>query len=122
MTKEERQHEKDKLVQFKHTAGSKQPRYDLIPYNSLKALADRFELGENKYKDKSWNANKNHLALLDDDWIYARAAHVVQHALLYMAKMRGEIPDNGDDDAGAIMWGGTVLSEAKRMRNVHFKT
>ena len=111
-----REHKKDTIVQFKHTTGSKQPRFDLIPYGALKALADRFELGEQKHGPKTWNGRSKQDGLADDEWIYARAAHVINHALLYIAKMSGTIPDDGDDDAAAIMWGGTCLSEAKRRR------
>jgi hypothetical protein len=104
------------IEQYKHTLASKKPRYSLIPKAALDALADRFELGQQKYKDKSWNALTKQDGLLDDAWVIARAEHVIYHAMLIIQKMNGLIPDDGDDDAAAIMWGGTCLHEARRIR------
>src|ERR1019366_1244366 len=46
----------EQMERFKHTASSKKPKLDLIPYNALVALANRFELGQEKYGNRAWNA------------------------------------------------------------------
>jgi len=93
--------------------GSKQPRLELIPYIALIRAALRFELGiANRRDGSSWNAlSKNfQTAVRDKKFILARAAHTAQHALKLKAILAGEIPDDGDDHAGAILWGGCFLA------------
>jgi hypothetical protein len=111
-----RDHSKDVIEEYTHTIASKKPKYRYIPKEALDALADRFELGEIKYSPKAWNALSDQAGLLDDNWVIARTEHIIHHAMLYIQKMKGLIPDDGDDDAGAIMWGGMCLFEAKRAR------
>jgi hypothetical protein len=108
----------EKIQDYCAAAASKKPRFSLIPPESIRALAARFELGEEKYgpTGKSWNALTSQNALSNDEWVIARAEHVIDHALLYIAKLKGFIPDDGDDDAAAIMWGGCCLFEAKRKK------
>jgi hypothetical protein len=109
----------EELQQFAVTTSSKKPRFGMIPHAALEALANRFELGEQKHGPKSWNALSNQEALKDDAWVLSRAEHIIHHAYRYIQKMKGLIPDDGDDDAAAIMWGGAVLSEAKRVKDSH---
>jgi hypothetical protein len=78
------------------------------------ALAERFELGQAKYGEKAWNAGSSQACLSDREFVIARAAHVVDHALKLIAKLHGALEDDGDDDAGAIAWAGMFLSEAVR--------
>ena len=100
-------------------ASSKIPRFDLIPYISLVELADRCELGLLRHKEKSWNAaSKNQDVLLDEEFIIARAMHAVNHALKYVAKLRGQTPPDDDNDASAIMWAGMCLIAANERRRV----
>lgn len=107
----------EEKINFKHTSSTKIPHFELIPLNALIALANRFQLGKEKYKDKAWDVlNPNQEGLKDEDWIIARASHIIYHAYKYIAKLRGLIPEDNDDDAGAIMWGGCCLSEAKRVK------
>ena len=112
-----RQHNLEPLKDFGLTNSSIKPRYSLIPKSSLDALAARFELGLEKHKNKSWNGLSNQAGLFNKDWVISRAEHVIHHAMLYIQKLEGIIPDDGDDDAAAIMWGGTCLFEAKRVKD-----
>lgn len=96
-------------------SSSKIPRLDLIPYRSIVRLAARFELGLERHGEKAWNAlSSNQQVLTDRDFVIARAAHAANHALLLIGKLTGCIPDDGDDDAAAIMWSGACLCEATR--------
>lgn len=108
----------EEMQQFNVTTSSKKPRFAMIPYAALGALAERFDMGEKKHGDKSWNALTDQTAMKDEAWIVSRAEHIIHHAYRYLLKLKGLIPDDGDDDAGAIMWGGCVLSEAKRLKAV----
>jgi len=112
-----RDHSIEELQDFGVANSSVKPRYGLIPKSALDALANRFDLGETKHKDKTWNALVNPEALNSTEWVISRAEHVIHHAMLYIQKLNGLIPDDGDDDAAAIMWGGTCLFEAKRVRD-----
>lgn len=114
----QRIHENEPLKDFGLTSSSIKPRYSLIPKPALDALANRFKLGEVKHKDKSWNALSNQKGLENEDWVISRAEHVIHHTMLYIQKLKGLIPDDGDDDAAAIMWGGTCLFEAKRVKGL----
>lgn len=110
-----RQHQTEKIQEFNGIPTSKKPRFALIPPKALEAMADRFALGEEKYKGKAWNAMNSQACLEERDWIIARAEHVIHHAYQFIGKYTGQIQDDGDDDAAAIMWGGACLSEAKRV-------
>ena len=94
------------------TTSSKIPRFDLIPYKAQLRLAKRFELGLEKHKEKSWNARSKQDALTDEEFIIARASHVIHHAMKLIAKRTGQLPPDEDDDAAAIAWGGIFLCEA----------
>lgn len=121
MEQEARDHTTEPMKDFGMTNSSVKPRFALIPSHALEALAARFELGEEKHKGKTWNALADQKALENRDWILSRAEHAIYHIYRYIGKMEGLIIDDGDDDAAAIMWAGTVLSEAKRLYN-HSKT
>jgi hypothetical protein len=111
-----------KLIFKGGAASTPKPKLFLIPYNALVGLANRFELGWNKYKDNAYNAisppsNARRSEMLQDqEWIRERISHVIHHAYQYLQKMEGVIEDDGDDDASAIMWGGACLSESYRVR------
>lgn len=113
-----RDHSSESMVEFSRTTGSKKPQFGLIPYNALVALANRYELGEKKHAAKAWNAlSKNQEGLKDSEWMRARVEHIIHHAYQFLLKYNGLIPDDGDDDAAAIMWGGSCLSEGRRVKN-----
>ncbi len=98
----------------KYTHGSKVPRLELIPRIALVSLAQRFELGIENYKDQAWNAlSANQEALDDRAMAIARAGHVIDHASKLIAILTGEILDDGDDHAGAILWGGAFLAASR---------
>lgn len=96
---------------------SRIPRYDLIPRAALKRVADRFELGLLKHKERSWNARAaNQQCLEDKEFLIARAAHAIDHAYKLIAKLEGFLPNDGDDDAAAIAWAGICLCEGTEPR------
>jgi hypothetical protein len=83
------------------------PRLDLLPYHGLVRCAARFEKGETRYGHDNWRKG-----LSDKQYVIERASHVMHHCAMLIAKLEGHLPDDGDDDAGAIAWGGMFLCEA----------
>jgi hypothetical protein len=53
--------------------------------------------------------------LEDKEFLIARAAHAIDHALKLIAKLEGLSPEDGDDDAAAIAWAGVCLCEGTKM-------
>lgn len=97
-----------------HSCGAKTsevPRLDLIPYAALVSLARRYEKGIVRYGRDNWRKG-----LSDRDYVLERAAHVLNHTAILIEKLQGLRPDDGDDDAGAILWGGAFLVEAVNAR------
>ena len=95
---------------------SRIPRYDLIPRGALKRVADRFELGSQKHGERAWNARAaNQQCLAGKEFLIARAAHAIDHALKLIAKLQGLSPADGDDDAAAIAWAGICLCEGTKI-------
>lgn len=91
-------------------ASTKIPRYELIPKPALAALASRFEVGVERHKEKAWNSlSPNFDTALTREWVIARLAHAVDHAYNALAKLHSGVED-GEDDAGAIMFAGSVLA------------
>jgi hypothetical protein len=86
---------------------SKIPRFDLIPRSALLKMADRFDLGLIKHGKDNWRKG-----IGNRDYAIERATHVLDHASKLIEKLEGHEPWNGDDDVGAILWGGAFLSEA----------
>ena len=107
------------MVKKKHHNGTKVPRFDLIPRQALESLAARFELGLANYGELAWNAARDKegfdAAVNDPAFVEARLNHVIDHATKALAKLRGHLPEDGDDDAGAIMFGGAVLAVRNRL-------
>lgn len=94
---------------------SKIPNFHLVPTIALEALANRFNLGCRRKAEKAWNAvSKNQEVLLDRDFLMERLGHVIHHCI----KLRDKVADGssleGDDDAGAIIWGGAYAVCATR--------
>lgn len=113
-----RDHKEEEKILFEGNATrSKKPRYALIPKSAIDALAGRLELGEEKHKDKSWNAlSENRETALTKEWVRAGLEHIIGHAFIALQKLNGVILDDGDDDAGAILFGGAVLVEYNRLQ------
>ncbi len=91
-----------------HACGAKTsacPRLDLIPYESLLRQAARFEVGLSRYGKGNWRKG-----LADNDYVAERIAHLINHAARFLAKMEGRMPEDGEDDAGAILWAGAFLA------------
>jgi hypothetical protein len=101
----------ESLIFSSGAASSKIPRYDLIPHNALKRLVERFELGLERHKERSWNGRSSQEYLLDKEWVIARAAHAIDHAFKLLTKLHRKEPLE-DDDAAAIAWAGICLCEA----------
>lgn len=107
----------DNVRTFNGVTSTKLPRYELIPKSALDSLALRLELGVQRKGDGAWNAlnNKRYAALENPDFVIERLSHVIHHCMDAIAKIaRGNIL-NGEDDAGAILFGGAVLAEYKKM-------
>lgn len=98
----------EKTASKSGATSSKIPRFDYIPMIGLIALARRYEKGVEKHGADNWRK-----ALTDVDYVCERMGHVIDHAYKAIEKLRGRLPDDGDDDAGAIAWGGMFLAEAK---------
>jgi hypothetical protein len=81
----------------------------LIPREALVRLARRYELGLVKHGKDNWRQG-----IEDREYTVERAGHVIDHALKLIDKLEGREPDDGDDDAAAIMWGGAFLCVASK--------
>jgi hypothetical protein len=104
---EPEQHPDQVLMAGGRAASSKIPHFHLIPTVALERLAERCELGERRKPGKAWNATSaNQEVLLDREWLIERLSHVIYHAMKLRDKLVAGTPVDGDDDAGAIMWGG----------------
>lgn len=90
--------------------------YDQLPYHAMKRLADRYGLGEFKHGRHNWRKS-----LTDRRYVLSRLGHVIHHALKAIAVIEGFVPDDGDDNAGAIMWGGAFLAESQEAMKSHGK-
>ena len=102
-------------ITFKSGAkSSREPRFELIPYEGSVRIARRFELGIERKGEASWNALSSQTPLTDMEFIMSRLGHVVNHAKKLQAIINGEIPDDGDDHAAAIGWSGYFLCSVTR--------
>lgn len=82
-----------------------------IPGSAINSLEKRFALGVQNYKEKAWNCwSPNQNILDDDDWVIDRLRHAIAHAELVIRKITDPSLEDGDDDAGAIMWAGAMLA------------
>jgi len=96
---------------------SEAPEFHYIPIQALIRLAKRFADGAKKHEPFGWMRGLVGRPSLpprpspEVEYMLARSNHVIFHALKFQAKLQGLLPQDGDDDAAAIMWGGAVLSE-----------
>lgn len=103
---------KDNLI-INGVASTKMPGYNLIYKSALLSLAARFELGEERKKDKAINAlhlERTAIALQNADFVLARMNNAINHIFNAIGKLSGGL-DDGEDDAGAIMFAGAILAE-----------
>lgn len=116
-----RQHATEEVITHPGGASStRKPRFGLVPYVAFTEMAARFELGETKYKGKGcWNAlSENRESALTREWVTARLEHVINHAFTAIEKIHGRLPDDGDSDAGGILFGGAALAEYLRLHKL----
>lgn len=92
---------------------SKAPDFARFSFSAHRRVAVRGDLGAEKHGEGNWKKD-----LDNRDFVIARLNHVIIHAYKLIAKLRGEIPDDGDDDAAAIAWGGLFACEATSVLNV----
>lgn len=95
------------MVEFKSGAkrSSKALRFDLIPTEPLRRLAERYTMGAEKYGE--WNWQKG---LKDPEYIAQFKAHLFAHLVDYL--------ENGcevDDNLAGIAWGAFALMECERV-------
>jgi hypothetical protein len=89
---------------------TKLPQLDLLPKAALVALANRMELGiARKGIDGVWNHRKE----TSVEFAIERLSHVIHHAYDAIDKLKRGVPFEGEDDAGAILFGGAVLAVYK---------
>lgn len=111
--------QRDKEIDFGNASSSKQPRWDVVPRRALLRLIQRFEMGLERKGDKAWHArSQNQDCLTNHEFVVSRIVHVINHAYALLDKLEGRIPDDGDDDAGAIAWGGIFLCEATDAKRI----
>lgn len=86
------------------TRSEKAPRYDLVPREGIRRIANRFELGAEKHGAGNWM-----LSLQNETDARQFCIEAYNHLLEHAQKMAGgENPE--DDHLGAIGWAVTVLS------------
>ncbi len=108
----------DGIVGDSYTTGNKVPRLHLIPRCALLDLTERLELGVATHAEKSWNAiSSNQECLLDDHMLLERGGHCLDHVSKAIAILSGQMPDDGDNHAGAILWFGAFLSASMKARD-----
>ena len=83
------------------------PDFSQIPIDAMFALAQRYELGAKKHGKDNWKAG-----LTDPQYVVERLNHVIYHVKKLQDKIEGRMPWDGDDDPGAILWGGAFAVEA----------
>jgi hypothetical protein len=96
----------EKMRKFKSGAkrSGDKPRYDLIPHEGLRRLAERYTLGASKYGEYNWQKG-----LKDPEYIKQFKCHLAAHLFDYF--------ENGcskDDNLAAIVWGCFALMEVEK--------
>lgn len=89
------------------------PLTHLIPTVAIMTLAERLEEGRRRKGDGAWNATTNNQECLDDmEFVLERISHVIRHACLLRDKIVAHdvAGMQADDDAGAVLFGGALLS------------
>lgn len=79
----------------------KRLRYDLIPFSTIKALAERFTIGAGKFGDNNWKDGGK-------DWIRETKNHLIHHVWAYI---EGDLEDEKTnlDHLRAALWNASAL-------------
>lgn len=115
----DKNHEGPHVLEFHGVTSTKIPRFELIPKSALESLALRFELGIERKGDGAWNALTRHKAeaLKDSAFVIERLSHCISHCYDAIAKVMDDYDIlEREEDAGAILFAGSVLAEYKRLR------
>lgn len=80
------------------------PRYDLIPAEGLRRLAERYTLGAAKYGEYNWQKG-----LLDKEYVDQFKCHLIEHFYKYITEGCSK-----DDNLAAVAWGAFALMEAEK--------
>lgn len=115
ISKEMKEQPEQVLMAGGKAASTKIPSIHLIPTETFLGLAERMDLGVLRKGDKSWNALSNNQEVLENkEFLIERIGHIIYHAL----KLRDKLHEHDikglkeDDDASAILWGGSFLRSA----------
>jgi dATP/dGTP diphosphohydrolase len=83
------------------------PRYDLLPYDAIDALADHYRKGSEKYAERNWERGM--------DWSKCFSS-LMRHASAF-AQGEDYDPENGSLHATAMAWNALALL-AYQLRNI----
>lgn len=96
-------------------SSSEAPAFHLIPLSAVLRLAARYKAGAVKHGPMNWRKGLGQTPppqpSILTEYCIERLNHVIYHAFKLIAKLQGFRPQDGDDDAGAIMWGGAFAGE-----------
>ena len=108
---------KPEVRKFGKVISTKKARLELIPKSALEALALIFETGIDRKGDGAWNAlTQAHAEVITSkEFVIERLSHVVHHCYDAIAKLVKDEVWEGEEDSGAILFGGAVLAEYKRI-------
>jgi hypothetical protein len=81
------------------TRSAKTARYDLVPAEGTRAIAERYGVGAVKHGDNNWKQG-------GVEFIKATISHVYGH----LDNLKATAGQAEDDDIGAIGWGATALA------------
>lgn len=93
---------------------TRKPRYRYIPHCALDDLARRFEVGQERHGKNAMSALTGH-EKITKEWVIARLEHVINHCMLAIEEVHRSVvvdpsTEGVEDNAGAIMFGGAILS------------
>jgi hypothetical protein len=102
-------------------ASTRIPSFHLIPAAALVAYAQRLERGVRLKGDGAWNASTQdqESVMKDRKFVIDRLSHCINHCLDAIARLRGQIPYEAEEeadggDAGAIMFAGGLLAAVRQ--------
>jgi hypothetical protein len=103
--------EPEKVFESGAKRSAKQPRYDLIPTEGLRRLAERYALGT-KYGEWNWARGVS-----DAEFVNDMFNHTIAHLLLARDKfLHARMTNDGDDDLAAAAFGCFGLMEAQKVQ------
>lgn len=90
-------------------------KFGRIPRQALVSLANRLDVGVERHGVMSWNGQSENFNEVNAslDWALERLGHVIDHSYAAIEKLMGLREWDGEDDAGAILFGGAVLACSK---------